>query len=205
MLRRKTRKFLFVSLSLVLSISLGLIINNFIIISRIGYRTHYEVNLPNSEEIIEKTETFDYLKYLKMHKLNGEVQNLSKFNANYIDREFIDFLKRKINREINSFHWWPFTYFSIIYSFSATEELTLYFSYNNNTIFNATYENQNAIFTVPPPYVYDFIGSWYINFTQVPHVVNQSSTIMLNNTIFIKMILKYDHTYGNVGGEYYQI
>jgi hypothetical protein len=205
MLRKKTKKALIISISVVFSISMILFINNFIIISRIYYRVYYEVNLPNSDEIIEKAETFDYLKYLKMHGPYGEIQNFSKFNFNYIDREFIDFLKGKINRDNKRFHLWPGYYHNFIYIFNTTEESKLYFSYNNNTIFNATYENQKAIFIVDPPSEFYFIGSWFINFTQVPHVVNQSSTILLNNTILVKMILKYDHLYGNVGGEFYQI
>ncbi|TKJ21473.1 MAG: hypothetical protein CEE42_13865, partial [Promethearchaeota archaeon Loki_b31] len=67
MLRKKTKKAFIILLSVVLSISIILIINNFIIFSRIYYRVYYEVNLPNSDEIIEKAENFDYLKYLKMH------------------------------------------------------------------------------------------------------------------------------------------
>ena len=205
MLRKKTKKAFIISLSVVLSISIILIINNFIIFSRIYYRVYYEVNLPNSDEIIEKAENFDYLKYLKMHDPYGEIQNLSKFNINYIDREFIDFLKGKINRDNKRFHLWPSYYHNFIYTFNATEESKLFFSYNNNTIFNATYETQKPIFIVPPPIWFNFIGSWFINFTQVPHVVNQSSTILLNNTILVKMILKYDYLFGNLGGEFYQI
>ncbi|MCJ7651804.1 MAG: hypothetical protein MUP85_24645 [Candidatus Lokiarchaeota archaeon] len=216
MLRKKIIKAFIISLSVVLSISIILIINNFIVISRIYYRVYYEVNLPNSDEIIDKTENFDYLKYLKMHDPYGNTQNLSKFNINYIDREFIDFLKGKINRDNKEFHLNPFLSHNFIYIFNATAESKLYFSYNNNTIFNATYENQNAIFIVDfddpigiftpngdSPTWFHSIGSWYINFTQVPYVANQSSTILLNNTILVKMNLIYDYLYGNVGGESY--
>jgi hypothetical protein len=174
------------------------------------------VNLSNSEEIIEKVETFDYLKFAKMHSESGELYNLSKFNINYIDREYIDFLKEKVNRESKKFHLWLGYHYYVYYTFNASEELKIYFSYNNNTIFNATYENQNPIFIVDfdnpafvyipnEPYWFSSIGSWYINFTQVPYVDSQSSTIQLNNNILVKMILYYDHLYGNVGGEFYQI
>ena len=97
MVRKKIKIIFFISIFLVLSISIILVINNFIVLNKIYYKEDYDVNLSNSEELIEKAENFNYLKYIKMHNSYGETQNLTQFNLNYINREFIDFLKAIIN------------------------------------------------------------------------------------------------------------
>ncbi|MFX1324050.1 MAG: hypothetical protein ACFE8N_03775 [Promethearchaeota archaeon] len=201
----RNKKALIISLSIILTISTVLLLNNFIISLRIYYAEFYYVDLPNSEEIIEKAETFDYLEHVKMHNQHGEVYNLSKFGIQYIDRDYINYSKEKVYRESKNFHLWPGYHFLISYTFNATLESKLYFTYNNNTVFNATYETDTTIFETKVGTWVDYIGSWYINFTQVPYVVNQSSTILLNNTILVKMILNYDHLYGNLGGMFYRI
>ncbi len=48
------------------------------------------------------------------------------------------------------------------------------------------------------------VGNWYINFTQIPYEVNQTS-IVLFNTFLVKIILTYDYAFGNVGGIFYEV
>ena len=56
----------------------------------------------------------------------------------------------------------------------------------------AQYENYEDIFIVERIYNAEKgVGNWYINFTKVPYVVNQTS-ISLNNTFLVKMTLIYD-------------
>ena len=65
--------------------------------------------------------------------------------------------------------------------------------------------NYENIFVVERHYnIKKIIGNWYINFTQIPYVVNQTS-ISLNNTFLVKMILKLDYLFGNVGGIFYEV
>ena len=114
-------------------------------------------------------------------------------------------LKKELSSDSKRFHWWFGHYHYFDYLLKVTEERKLYFTYNNNTIIGAQYENYEDIFVVERNYnTKKRIGNWYINFTQVPFVVNQTS-ISLNNTFLVKMILKYDYLFGNVGGIFYEV
>jgi len=206
-MKRNTAKKLII---IAIIISVLLIIDNFIIMTRIHYEINYEVNLLDSNQLIEKVESFDFIKYCRLRDDFGETHNLSKSDYYYhIDGEYIDYLKEKVNRDFWTFHLWPFHYHYFIYSFIATEESELYFTYNNNSVIKAQYENYEEIFVAEYDYDnYDrkfWIGNWYVNFTQVPYVSNISSTILLNNTILIKILLEYDYCFGNVGGEFLDI
>jgi len=93
-----------------------------------------------------------------------------------------------------------------MYTFNATEQSRLYFAYSNTTIFNVTYESKEEIFVVESARESDnYVGNWYINFTYVPSVVDESIIIPLNDTILVKMFIEYDFLFGNVGGIFYQI
>lgn len=186
-------------------------ISNFIVLNKIYYRIVYETDIPDSDDIIDKVETFEYHQYLKMHDYYGETLDISKFNQsmpqyNYINRDYINYVKDKINQDRKKLHLWPFYSHYFNYIFNATEQAKLYFCYSNTTIFNATYENNNAAFVVEYDEYYDnFIGNWYINSTYVPSVSSQPFTLPLNNTILIRMFIDYDHVYGNLGAETYHI
>lgn len=208
MQRKLPKKVLFVLLPIIIvsSISIGLLTNNFIVLSRIYYKVNYEIVLPNSEDVIETAETFDFLRYVKYHNPDGEIFNLSKFNYNYIDREYIDHLRHKIDRDKRKFHLLPYYSHILYYTFNATEISKLCFSYNNYSIFNATYENGDEIYIGEyNTHTKNYYGNWYVNFSLIPSVISQSSTLLLNNTILVKMILEYDYVYGNVGAEYINI
>ena len=98
MIKMRNKEALIISLSIILTISTSLLLNNFIISLRIYYNEDYYVNLQNSEEIIENAETFDYLEHVKMHYEQGEVYNLSMFGIQYIDRDYINYLKETSNK-----------------------------------------------------------------------------------------------------------
>jgi len=214
-LRKQIKKFKFILLPVILivSIPISLTIINIIVLNNIYFRINYEINIANSENLVDRFETFEYYQYLKKHDSYGETHDIRKFNQsdyqsfyNYIDREYIDFLKNEINQDRKRFHWWTGHYHHLIYTFNATEQSRLYFAYNNTTIFNATYESKEEIFVVDSAWESDnYIGNWYINFTYLPSVVDEPIIIPLNDTILVKMQLEYDYLYGNVGGIFYQI
>jgi hypothetical protein len=174
--------------------------NNIIISTRIYFKINYSSNLSNSDEIVERVESFDYISYLKLYEYDGEIHNLSRFSFQYIDSEYLDYLNQYINREISSFHLWPFYHNNITYTFNAIEVSKLYLTYNNNTIFEATYENNDTIFEVDK-FNGNWIGCWYINFTQIPFVSNAQSTILLNDSFLVQMMLshRYDISLGESG------
>lgn len=196
-----------------MSISISLTIINAVVLNNIYFNINYELSVANSDNIVDKFETFEYYQYLKKHDRYGETHDISKFNQsdyqtmyNYIDREYIDFLKNEINQDRKRFHWWPGHYHHLMYTFNATEQSKLYFAYSNTKIYNATYENKEELFVVDYDREYnDYVGNWYINFSYVPIVVGEPIIIPLNNTILIMMFVKYDYLFGNMGGIFYQI
>jgi len=199
-IKRKNKLRLLLISCIVISVSLLLVLNNIIISTRIYFKINYHSNLSNSDEIIEKVESFDYVSYLKLHEYDGEIYNLSRFSFQYIDSEYLDYLNQFINRELSSFHLWPFYYNYITYTFNATEVSKLYLTYNNDTIFETTYENNDTIFEADKFNGY-WMGSWYINFTQIPYVPISQSTIILNDSFLVQMTLshRFDITLGESG------
>lgn len=186
---------------------------NAVVLNKIYFSINYELSVPNSDNIVEKFETFEYYQYLKKHDRFGGAHNISKFNQsdyrsmyNYIDREYVEFLKNKINQDRKRFHWWLGHYHHFMYTFNATEQSRLYFAYSNTTIFNATYGGGEELFDVFSDWEYaDYVGNWYINFTHVPVVDDDPIIILLNDTILVTMFLEYDYLFGNMGGIFYQI
>jgi hypothetical protein len=168
---------------------------NFIALSKIYYHIEYEINIPNSNEIIDKVETFEYPHFLKKYSYSGRIQNVSQFNecpTQYIHRGCIEYLKDLINRDRRKIFFSPGYYHNLNYKFNATEQEKLYLSYSNTTIFNATYESSKEVFLVPwSDFHSTFYGNWYINFTYVPYVFNHSNTILLENIILVNMFLHY--------------
>ncbi len=215
MQRNKIKKFKIILLLLILivSISISFPIINAIVLNNIYFRINYEVNIADSDNIVDRFETFEYYQYLKKHDRYGETHDISKFNQsvyqsfyNYIDREYIDYLINKINQDRKKFHWWLGHYHHLSYTFNATEHSRLYFAYSDTTIYNATFENMEEIFVVESDWESDnYVGNWYINFTYVPSVGDEPIIIPLNDTILVKMFIEYDYLFGNVGGIFYQI
>ncbi len=180
-------------------IPFSLIINNFTILSRIYYKVSYVGNVQNFENIIEKSELFEYQKYCKYRTFQGEGYNMYG-SDNYIDIEFIESLKLKIDKDKEKFHLDPFYHRIFIYSFEVTNESLIYLTYNNNSIIKAEYANQTEIFTADWDYYENntlfWAGHWYLNFTQIPFAPNMSSTIILSNIFLVKMSLEYDIAWG---------
>ena len=189
----------------------SLMINNFQILTRIWYKVNYSENIQNSEILIEKSELFDYEKYVKYYSYRkGEVQNLSRDNYHhFIDREYIEFLKLKIEADKQKFHLFPAYQHNFIYSVEVTNESLIYLTYNNNTIIKVEYVNHTEIFSASmafwDPNSPHWIGTWYLNFTHIPFASNESSTIMLSSIFLVKMNLKYNQVIGLGSSSYLRI
>jgi len=186
-------------LILILSISIIIVVGQLLILTRIYYKAYYEGDLSNSDYLVDKVESFDYIKYVK-DQGRDQGYNLTKNSGNYIDRDYIEYLKKKIDDDFWKFHWWPFHTHYFHYTFNATEESQIFFTYNNNSVIAGQYDDSRVIFVA---YGYGdniWEGKSFINFSQVPYVSENNydpfteySTISLNNTILIKMELYYHY------------
>jgi len=202
-MKRKLKNVLLLIIIIGIIIPSSLIISNVIILTRIYYKVNYRVNVQNFETIIEKSELFDYLKYCKYRDWWGEVHNLSRsdyYHQYHIDREFIESLKLKIDKDKEKFHLAPSYHRNFIYSLEVSNESLIYLTYNNNSIIKAEYANQTEIFTADWDYYENntlfWEGNWYLNFTQIPFAPNMSSTIILSNIFLVKMNLDYYINWG---------
>ena len=189
-----------------LILTFSLIINNSIILTRIYYKITYEGNTPHFENIIEKSELFEYDKYCQYRDHFGEVHQVNNSDDFYhIDREFIESLKIQIEADKKKFHFYPYFNHYFIYSLEVTNEYLIYLTYNNDAIIKAEYANHTEIFSAKCYHYEDnspyWLGNWYLNFTQIPFAPNSSSTIVLHDLFLVKMNLYYDYVYGNVGAE----
>jgi len=192
-IRRKLKNGLII---LGIIIPLILVVNHFIITARLFYRITYPTDFQNYDDIVEKSELFDYLKYCRYRNYKAEIQNLSRSSYPYhIDREFLESLKFKIDNDKKKFNVDPIYYNNFAYSLEVSNESLIYLTYNNNTVIKAEYANHTEIFAASwgqtgdrPPY---WSGGWYLNFTQIPFVQNSSSTIALNNIYLVKMQLEH--------------
>ncbi len=205
-MKRKLKNVLLIIIIIGIILTSLIIINHFIILTRIYYKINYEANIQNFESLIEKSELFEYQKYCKYRDLSGEVQNVSNFDYYYhIDRDLIESLKLKVEDDKEKFHFWPFYSHKLFYSLEATNESLIYLTYNNNSIIKAEYANHTEIFAAWSDYYENnslfWVGNWYLNFTYIPFASNISSTIILNDIILVKMNLYYDYVYGNLGVE----
>ena len=159
----------------------SLIINNYIILTRIYYKINYKIEIQNSEIIIEKSELFEYHLFFAVYY--------------HIDRDIVEALKSKIEDDKEKFHFSPLYRHILIYSLEATNESLIYLTYNNNSIIKVDYVNQTEIFVVQS----NWERNWYLNFTLIPPTSSISSTIILNNVILVKMNLNYDYIYSGLG------
>ena len=74
------RKLVYIPVTIIITgliITISIIINNSIILTRIYYRINYKGNVQNFESIIEKSELFEYQKYCLCRDYLGDVYNLS--------------------------------------------------------------------------------------------------------------------------------
>ena len=201
--RKKTLIGIFIGILVITSV---IFINHFLILSRIYYRTSHVGNVNNLEEIIEKSELFDYQKYCKYRDYSGIIHNASTSEIFYhIDRNFINDLKTKIVKDHEEFHLYPFYEHHFEYSFEATNESLLYFQYSNNSIIELEDETQTEIFRAHESHYENgttfWEESWFLNFTIIPFSLDLNSTIQIHDSILVKMNLDYDHVYGNLGAE----
>ena len=203
-IKRKLRNVLIIIVIIGTLVPILLFINNFAILQKIYYKVNYEGNVQNFENIVEKSELFEYQKYCKYRNYLGEGYNISG-SDNYIDREFIESLKLKIDKDKEKFHLYPFHQYNFIYSLEVSNESLIYLTYNNNSIIKAEYANHTEMFTADWSYYENNIlfwaGHWYLNFTQIPFAPNMSSTIILNNIFLVKMNLEYNYHYSLGGSE----
>ena len=201
---KKKRVYVLIIIIIGIIIPFSLIINNFAILTKIYYKVNYEGNGQNFENLIEKSELFEYQKYCKYRTFMGEGYNISG-SDNYIDREFIESLKLKIDKDKEKFHLYPFYQRNFKYSLEVSNESLIYLTYNNNSIIKSEYANQTEIFTANRDYYENntlfWAGHWYLNFTQIPFAPNMSSTIILSNIFLVKMSLEYDIAWGLGGAE----
>ena len=174
-----------------------LVVNHFIILVSLFYRITYPTDIQNYDGIVEKSESFDYLKYCRYRNYKAEIQNLSRFSPYHIDREFLESLMLKIDNDKKKFNIDTLYRNNFVYSLEVLNESLIYLTYNDNTVIKAEYANHTEIFAARweqfgdhTPY---WDGSWYLNFTQIPSVQNSSFTIALNNIFLVKMQLKRDY------------
>jgi len=207
-LRRKLKILLIIGIT----IPLFLVVNHFIILTRIYFKENYDTNIQDFDDIVDKSELFDYLKYCKYRGYGkGEVQNLSRSDSYYhIDRVFLESLKIEIEEDKKKFQIFPSHKRYFIYSLEVSNESLIYLTYNNNSIIKAEHADHTEIFRADwaqwgDSYPRYWTGNWYLNFTQIPFALNESSTVMLNNIFLVKMNLIYNYVLNAWGGQYLRI
>lgn len=177
-----------------------ILINHVLILSRIYYRISYNDDVNNIEKIVEKSEFFDFQKNCKCRDYFGIVHNVTNYDYFYhIDNDFIVNLKSKISNDHEGFHLYPFYEHHFVYSFEATDESLLFFTYNNNSIIKLEDQAHTEIFSAHERNYENsstfWEGSWYLNFTLIPFSSDLNSIIQLNNSILTKMDVHYEYDY----------
>jgi hypothetical protein len=151
------------------------VLYNAYIRSIIYYIIEYDIDLSNREEIINKVENLNYTAYL-----NQSYNSYIPTRKTCVDNDLINLLKSIIENYTGSnpinFH----------YSFSGENYSKLYLTYSNNTIFSLKDQNNQTLFLKKARWK----ACRYLNFTQIPHVFNDTSTTALSELIFIKIILE---------------
>ncbi|MFX1477623.1 MAG: hypothetical protein ACFFCI_05795 [Promethearchaeota archaeon] len=172
------------------------------ILTRIYYKINYKGDIQNFENIIEKSELFEYQKYCKYRDSWGEgpINNSEYYR---IDKKFIDTFKIAIEEDKTKFHLNSFYSRSFLYSVEVTDESLVYLTYNNNSIIKAEYDNCSKIFTANccwdycyNRYTSNWDGNWYLNFTLIPLASNMSTTIMLHDIYLVKMFFQSEYHCG---------
>lgn len=175
-----------------ISYMLGLVPKN--IINQKGYcNIEYDVEGSNREDIINKVETLNYTSYLN----NIEDLNDEDYKS-YVDRDVVDFLRDRIDANYQCYLYDH----NLTYFFVAKNHSKLYLTYDNNTIFSVKDQDNDSLLLVEN-YGWNNIA-WYLNFTQLPYIYYENSTILLGNVIFIEIHLDYYYKCGILGlTEYY--
>jgi len=182
---------------LILGLSLFPVFYNILVIrSRIYYFIHYDVNLPNDEEIITNIENFNYTAYL-----NDYIETHERFKS-YVDKDLILFLKCQIKND-TGFHWVMSYEHHLHYYFLAENHSELYLTYNNDTIFTVKDKDNNSLNLIER-YPWAHIA-WYLNFTLIPYVYTENSTLLLEDIILVKIDLDYGYLCGNLCAFSYHI
>ncbi len=199
-MRRKQKNILLILILIGIITPSSLMINNFTILTRIYYKVSYDANIQNSESLIEKSELFEYEKYVKYCDYLG-IHNLSRSDYHhFIDRDYIDSLRLKIEADKQRFHLYPAYERNFIYSVEVSNESLIYLTYNNNAIIKLENKNHTEIFRAIlafwEPNSPHWTGTWYLNFTQIPFALNDSSMIVLSNIFLVEMNLKYNQVIG---------
>ena len=183
-----------------------IIINHFLILSRIYYKISYNGDVNDLEKIVEKSELFDYQRYCKYRDYEGNIHNITNSDYFYhIENDFIANLKTKIINDREKFHIFPFYGHNFVYSLEATNESLIYATYNNDSIIKLEDSTHSEIFNNlfgyhegNPIFRDDY---FYVNFSIIPFALDLNSTIQINNSIIVKMNLDYDYDYGINGAE----
>ncbi len=95
---------------LIIILSLGMLTNT-TILKNIDYSINYEVDANNPDTLVDQVETLDYLSLVKYHDEMGEIHNLTNyyfddhFIIHYINREYIESLKKELSSDAKRFHW----------------------------------------------------------------------------------------------------
>jgi len=162
------RKLVYIPIIIIITgliITFSIIINNSIILTRIYYKINYKGDTQNLETLIEKSELFEYDKYCKYRDSWGEgpINNSDCYYC-YIDKDFIESLKLKIDKEKKRFHFYPHFSHNLIYSVEVTNESLIYLTYNNNNIIKAEYANRTEIsLSVQLEKVLEYISNNIVN------------------------------------------
>jgi hypothetical protein len=187
------------------------LIGNTAILKHFSYNVNYEINTGDPKVIIEKAETLNYPSLLKYRDAYGILHDITNTTfddhliTNYIDRDYIEFLKEEMSKDSKKFHWWFGYRRSFNYEFSANMVSKINLTHENGTLMRVQYENLEDIFTVRQNYsIFDPSGYYYINFTLVTYSVNETS-ILLNDSVLSHMILEYDYLFGSLGGLFYVV
>ena len=169
---------------------------------RVNYYTYYYGNIQKIETVIEKCEHFDYLTYCKnpldLHSIDFDLFMGGNF---YLNENFLNFLKQKINKDQMRIHILPLYERNFVYVFKATIENIIFLIHEGNTIKKAEFEDHSEIFNSAQWYYPDdyylpyFPDNGYLNSS----LIGGSSPNLLQDVILIKMSLDYNYCDGFVG------
>ncbi|MFX1239803.1 MAG: hypothetical protein ACFFA7_00995 [Promethearchaeota archaeon] len=102
----------------------------------------------------------------------------------YADRDLINFLMERIE------NYTGFHSHHLYYSFLAENHSKLSLTYNNNTIFSLKDQDNQSLILKKDGW---WQSSWYLNFTQIPYVYGDNSTLGLSELIFVEINVEYVH------------
>jgi len=190
--REILRCILVVSILVAGIIIFAVLYNVIVIRSRIFYEIDYNINLSNREEIIHKVENLNYPAYLNNYPYPYYYH--ADINS-YVDRDLIDFLKSRIEND-SGFKWSLSYQHYLRYFFLGENHSKLYLTYSNNTIFSLKDKNNQSLFLREDNIWLGFY--WYLDFTQIPYVYGDNSTLVLSELIFVKINLEYEWNCGYV-------